>query len=220
MRALPAPPPVMGFTGANPSRAVEAMTGGIKRIGASQFQPLTGDPAAGFRPPPRIPASQFNPLSNAGQFANPKTMVTFAPGTPAAPRPVDYMTPPASAPVPGMMPTAPPTTMAGANVTGVSGNIPQLTPNVTYPPLKTAANAQSRGGAAAPPTTRITPTATGTMAGATSPVAAAAGIAGAIKPPAQPTGAIISGTPTRTDSAFSPYSAADPNRALKMMRGF
>ncbi len=237
-RALPAPPPVMGYTGANPVRAVQAMTGGVNRIGASSFQPLAAQPTPRVVPPPRPSAAQFNPLTNVGEFANPKTMVTFAPGPVHTPG--DRL---AGAVNDGVFPTAP-GAAAIAPGPGFAG-----TPSATWsgPTGSSASGRIGGGGTLASPimqspgaasTSLSKPTtladslkaeANRMTSGVTSPILAAKSMSDGQyiapsegTPAASPFAIMDQGnvTQTRTAPALNAYSAADPNRALRTMRGY
>ncbi len=227
--APPVAPPVMGFTGANPVRAMEAMQGGVTRTPFAPSQPAPSNgPVFTGAPPPRVPASVFNPLTNVGEFYNPKTMVTFAPGKPvqtpyrdAAPGPA-----PNAPPVPTYSAPAPTQTMASApspvaNTAALAPQLPRTTTAAARGGLLGVANAARTTPVASAPTAGMSAGApSGTMMSGGKPAVPA--ITPTVGSKTDGASAFGGSTATREPptSGFLAYNAADPNRALKMMRGF
>jgi hypothetical protein len=228
--APPGAPPIMGFTGANPVRAAEAMRGGIKTTqAAGPLRPMNPNvPVFTGAPPQRVPASVFNPLSNVGEFYNPKTMVTFAPGKPQVQTPYRDAAPgpaPNAPPVPTYSAPKPTPTMASvpspiANTAALApqlpsavarggGSIKGIADAVRTAPIASAPALGMSGGAP-----------TGTMASGNKPVVPTLTPTAASKTGGTSAFAPPPATRDAPTSGFMAYSAADPNRALKMMRGF
>jgi hypothetical protein len=238
MRAAPpVAPPIMGYSGANPVRALQGMQGGINRSGAVALPSLAqGIQQAGANRPRLDPVAgppMQTALTGGGQN------LVDAVRSPTASVPT-FGT---SLPTPTTMPSLP---LAGASHTpgaaigGVSaslangGTLAGTTspassvaavshPALTSKPITSVSQSVQTAGA----NHQVGSTVGGvgsslagrSLASASSPAAAASNLTQAASAVGKPAGTPTFSTGTHT-APSGLFSAADPTRALKMMRGY
>lgn len=232
MRAAPpVAPPIMGYSGANPVRALQGMQGGINRSGAVALPSLAqGIQQAGANRPRLDPVAgppMQTALTGGGQN------IVDAVRSPTASVPT-FGT---SFPTPTTMPSLP---LAGASHTpgaaigGVSGTLasggtlagttsPTSSPVPVSKPVTNVSQSVQTAGANHQIGSAVGGVggslAGGSLSNARSPASAASNLTQAASAVGKPTG-----TPTfSTGTHAAPsgiFSAADPTRALKMMRGY
>ena len=223
VRRQPMPPPIMDYRGADPVRAYQGMANAtINGTGATTLGAMVGAPRPAPAPAP------VNPV----QFIN-KPALTPSPSEKLSQANTAFM-PPALPPLtqaganrPNLTPTVAPPLVAPA---GPSPTLSGATsPAANYQPPSAVSSPQARMAAAllgargtstAPRT--ATPIMTATPADAT--FASARNPLTGVTPSSKVNQAATAfgGTTTQrtAPTGFMAYSAADPSRALKMMRGY
>jgi hypothetical protein len=232
-RALPAAPTVMGYTEANPVRAFQGMQGAVNRGAATlpsltqsiqqaganrpRLDPVTAPPmvsaltgggqnlvdavrspaaSASVLTPPRFPAPVTMP-SLSGASHTPGAAIGGVSGTLANGGTLAGATSPASSVVPVSQPALP-----SKPITSVSQNIQSTNHQV-------GSAAGGVGSSLSGSSLANTSSPVSAVSNLTQTTSAAGKLGG--------TPAFTNGTHTATSGLFS---AADPNRALKMMRGY
>jgi len=228
-RNAPMAPQIQGYSGANPMRAYQGMAAATPRSsGAMSIGQLVGNVPGANPAPPRYPIEFVNP----SQYQDPATKgsVSFLPGL------SDAIGARAGS-RPTINPNAPPLVSPPGQLGTPISNLPpktasQLTPNLT-PPTSSGVTGIGRAIQTAGSNHTISPKsgtaalAGNTLAGTTSPVAGGKAIPNFNTPAADAsqkvTSPFTSGATSSTRTApsgFLSYNAADPNRALRMMRGY